>query len=151
MPPKTAPLAALSSLSNDSNEASLPAFDDLEKNLFLAMFLSLKSKPDIDWEKTASKVSLKNADTCKTRYGQICRKYGIQTYNQIFGKHGAAATSSKGKTTGKASVTLDSAGIRKATGRVGSKGQYTIPKTEIEVEDDLENGIIKDEKVKAEK
>ncbi|EEY19094.1 predicted protein [Verticillium alfalfae VaMs.102] len=151
MPPKTAPLAAFSSSSDDSCEASLPAFDDLEKNLFLAMFLSLNSKPDINWETTASKVSLKNADTCKTRYGQICRKHGIRTYNQIFAKHRAAATSSKGKTTGKASVTLDSAGVRKATGRVGSKGQYAVPKLEIEVEDDLKKGVIKDEGVKAEK
>ncbi|CRJ95958.1 hypothetical protein BN1723_015116 [Verticillium longisporum] len=150
MSPKTSPLAAFSSSSDDSREALLPAFDDMEKNLFMAMFLSLKSKPDIDWEKTASKVALKDADTCKTRYGQICRKHGIQTYNQIFGKYRGAAPSSKGKTTGKASV-IDSAGIRKATGRVGSKGQYTGLKTEIEVEDDPEDGIIKDEKVKAEK
>lgn len=65
MSPKTSPLAAFSSSSDDSREALLPAFDDMEKNLFMAMFLSLKSKPDIDWEKTASKVALKNADTCK--------------------------------------------------------------------------------------
>ncbi|KAM0271416.1 hypothetical protein ACHAQH_009103 [Verticillium albo-atrum] len=114
----------------------LPDFDDHEKNLFVAMFLNLKTKPDVDWEATAALVSLKNGSTSKSRYGQVCRKHGIPTYSQAFGTARVATTSAKGKTTGKTSATLGNAGIRKTTGRAGSKGKPTDFKTKAEDGDD---------------
>ncbi|KAL1841422.1 hypothetical protein VTJ49DRAFT_7099 [Mycothermus thermophilus] len=71
MPPKIKKLNA---------EGEEPKPTAQETYLFYAIIKHMKGKPEIDWDGVAQFVGLKNADTAKSRYGQVRRKLGIDNW-----------------------------------------------------------------------
>ncbi|KAM0325422.1 hypothetical protein ACHAQA_007408 [Verticillium albo-atrum] len=151
MPPKTSNTTAPSGSNRGPQPSKLPDFDDNEKNFFTALFLNLKNKPDIDWDAAADAIGFKNASTARSRYGQICRKHGVQTYTKAIAAASAASTPAKGRGAGPLGATPAKdakGGIRKATGRVGAKGKGAATKADIEEDDDMKD-VTDDDNVKS--
>lgn len=95
-----------------------PAPTDTEMKFFKAMMENMVTKPDVNWEKVAEVMGLKDSKCARERYRQMCVKLG-------WNKNATATPGSGRKSAGNAaadpSTPTKATKVTKRTGKVGTK------------------------------
>ncbi|KAJ3961326.1 hypothetical protein N0V92_001975 [Colletotrichum tropicale] len=105
-----------------------------DTNFMINIFRHMTEKPNIDWEAFAATAGFKSAGVAQTRYGQIRKKYEL---NSIVG---SPVKKRKGNSTDEEE---SPAKVAKTGGRVGTKGRKGKGKAAVKTEDDddAEDGL----------